>query len=79
MMVRGFSLPPVHCDSGGLQKLTVADATTWSPTINELVEKGTVDLRRFDLTLEYDYWNYGEMRLARCGVDRLYGADVVCS
>lgn len=79
MMVRNQFLSPFHWGLGGLQKLTVADATTWSPTINELVQKGTVDLTRFDLTLEYDYWNYGKMRLARCGVDRLYGADVVCS
>lgn len=36
----------------------VSDATTWSPTINELVEKGTVGLGPYDLELDYDYWNY---------------------
>ncbi|KAE8149975.1 hypothetical protein BDV25DRAFT_129962 [Aspergillus avenaceus] len=34
------------------------DATTWSPKVSELVEKGAVGVDRFDLTLEYDYWNY---------------------
>ncbi|KAL5360045.1 Met-10+ like-protein-domain-containing protein [Aspergillus floccosus] len=37
------------------------DATTWSPTINELVEKGTVGLGQYDLTLEYDYWTYADI------------------
>lgn len=36
----------------------VSDATTWSPTINELVEKGTVGLGPYDLELDYDYWSY---------------------
>ncbi|KAL4897640.1 Met-10+ like-protein-domain-containing protein [Aspergillus ambiguus] len=37
------------------------DATTWSPKISELVEKGTVGLGRYDLTLEYDYWTYADI------------------
>lgn len=37
------------------------DAATWSPKISELVEKGTVGLRPFDLELDYDYWNYCEL------------------
>jgi len=36
------------------------DTATWSPKISELVEKGTVGLRPFDLELDYDYWNYCE-------------------
>lgn len=35
------------------------DKTTWSPVINELVEKGAVDVSPYDLELEYDYWSYG--------------------
>jgi tRNA (guanine37-N1)-methyltransferase len=34
------------------------DATTWSPTICELVSKGTVGLGPYELVLDYDYWNY---------------------
>lgn len=37
----------------------VTDKTTWSPTINALVEKGTVDVMPYDLELDYDYWPYG--------------------
>ncbi|KAF9892853.1 tRNA(m(1)G37)methyltransferase [Aspergillus nanangensis] len=37
------------------------DATTWSPKISELVEKGTVGLDRYDLTLEYGYWTYADI------------------
>lgn len=35
------------------------DKTTWSPTISELVDKGTVSVGPFDLALDYDYWTYG--------------------
>jgi tRNA (guanine37-N1)-methyltransferase len=35
------------------------DKTTWSPVINELVEKGAVDVSPYDLELDYDYWSYG--------------------
>ncbi|KAK1140551.1 tRNA(m(1)G37)methyltransferase [Aspergillus melleus] len=37
------------------------DAATWSPTLSELVEKGTVAMRGYDLTLEYDYWAYADI------------------
>lgn len=37
----------------------ITDKTTWSPTINALVEKGTVDVMPYDLVLDYDYWSYG--------------------
>ncbi|KAJ5549342.1 tRNA(m(1)G37)methyltransferase [Penicillium frequentans] len=37
------------------------DKTTWSPTINALVEKGTVDVMPYDLVLDYDYWSYAEI------------------
>lgn len=37
----------------------VTDKTTWSPTINALVEKGTVDVMPYDLVLDYEYWSYG--------------------
>jgi hypothetical protein len=35
------------------------DKTTWSPTINALVEKGTVDVMPYDLVLDYEYLSYG--------------------
>ncbi|OJI85621.1 hypothetical protein ASPTUDRAFT_55238 [Aspergillus tubingensis CBS 134.48] len=34
------------------------DTATWSPTISELVKKGMVGVRPYDLTLDYDYWTY---------------------
>ncbi|EAW09394.1 tRNA (guanine) methyltransferase [Aspergillus clavatus NRRL 1] len=37
------------------------EAATWSPTINELVEKGKVGLRPYELTLDYDYWTYADI------------------
>ncbi|KAJ5153405.1 tRNA (guanine(37)-N1)-methyltransferase [Penicillium canariense] len=37
------------------------DKSSWSPTINELVEKGAVSLSPYDLVLEYDYWSYAEI------------------
>lgn len=37
----------------------ITDKSTWSPTVTELVEKGTMAVAPFDLTLEYDYWSYG--------------------
>jgi tRNA (guanine37-N1)-methyltransferase len=32
--------------------------STWSPTLQELVERGSVDLEPYDLNLDYDYWTY---------------------
>lgn len=40
----------------------ITDQTTWSPTIKELVEKGTVAVGPYDLTLEYDHWTYGMLQ-----------------
>ncbi|CAL5866120.1 uncharacterized protein PFLUO_LOCUS327 [Penicillium psychrofluorescens] len=37
------------------------DKTTWSPTISELVEKGTVGLGPYELVLDYDFWNYADI------------------
>lgn len=37
----------------------ITDKATWSPVINELVEKGAVDVSPYDLELDYDYWSYG--------------------
>ncbi|KKK12147.1 tRNA (guanine) methyltransferase Trm5, partial [Aspergillus ochraceoroseus] len=37
------------------------DAATWSPKISELVNTGVVGVRPYDLTLEYDYWNYADI------------------
>lgn len=39
--------------------IIIIDKSTWSPTVTELVEKGTMAVAPFDLTLEYDYWSYG--------------------
>ncbi|KAJ5902755.1 tRNA (guanine(37)-N1)-methyltransferase [Penicillium taxi] len=41
--------------------LKADDKTTWSPTINALVEKGTVSVAPYDLVLDYDYWGYAEI------------------
>ncbi|KAJ5555279.1 tRNA transferase Trm5/Tyw2 [Penicillium sp. DV-2018c] len=37
------------------------DEATWSPTINELVKKGTVTIGPFELVLDYDYWQYHDI------------------
>jgi len=37
------------------------DTKTWSPTINALVEEGTVGLGPYDLILNYDYWTYSDI------------------
>ncbi|KGO44047.1 tRNA transferase Trm5/Tyw2 [Penicillium expansum] len=43
------------------EDLKVDDKETWSPTINELINKGTVALGPYELLLEYDYWSYAEI------------------
>jgi tRNA (guanine37-N1)-methyltransferase len=40
--------------------ISLADTKTWSPTINALVEEGTVGLGPYDLILNYDYWTYSK-------------------
>ncbi|KAB8206101.1 hypothetical protein BDV34DRAFT_212541 [Aspergillus parasiticus] len=47
------------------------DATTWSPTINELVENGAVGIGRYDLELDYDYWTYADIMNAILPEDML--------
>ncbi|OAX78991.1 tRNA (guanine(37)-N1)-methyltransferase [Emergomyces africanus] len=37
------------------------DATTWSPTIQRLVEAKSVDVRPFNLLLDYDYFTYKDI------------------
>ncbi|KAL2860788.1 uncharacterized protein BJX67DRAFT_375800 [Aspergillus lucknowensis] len=37
------------------------DTTTWSPKVSELVGGGVVDVGPYDLTLDYDYWNYADI------------------
>jgi tRNA (guanine37-N1)-methyltransferase len=46
------------CDIDG----SLADTKTWSPTINALVEEGTVGLGPYDLVLNYDYWTYSKKK-----------------
>ncbi|KKA25536.1 tRNA (guanine(37)-N1)-methyltransferase [Rasamsonia emersonii CBS 393.64] len=53
------------------------DATTWSPTINELVEKGTVGLGPYDLELDYDYWSYYDIISSVLPEDELEGETPV--
>ncbi|KAB8258402.1 hypothetical protein BDV32DRAFT_139630 [Aspergillus pseudonomiae] len=47
------------------------DATTWSPTINELVENGAVGIGRYDFELDYDYWPYADIMNAILPEDML--------
>ncbi|GAQ04631.1 hypothetical protein ALT_1952 [Aspergillus lentulus] len=37
------------------------DKETWSPKISELVEKGRIAMRPYDLTLDYDFWTYADI------------------
>ncbi|RHZ65332.1 tRNA (guanine) methyltransferase [Aspergillus thermomutatus] len=37
------------------------DQETWSPKISELVERGRIAMRPYDLTLDYDYWTYADI------------------
>lgn len=37
------------------------DSATWSNTINELVEKGTIGLGPYTLELGYDFWTYSDI------------------
>lgn len=39
-----------------------ADDSTWSATVKRLVEAKTVEVRPYNLLLNYDYWTYGECR-----------------
>lgn len=57
MMVGGFW-------RGCQASLMRSDNATWSPTLTELVQKGTVDVRHYDLELNYDFWKYGRRHLA---------------
>ncbi|KAJ6112146.1 tRNA (guanine(37)-N1)-methyltransferase [Penicillium sp. IBT 18751x] len=37
------------------------DKSTWSPTVTELAEKGTVAIMPYNLELDYDSWTYAEI------------------
>ncbi|KAJ5111420.1 tRNA (guanine(37)-N1)-methyltransferase [Penicillium argentinense] len=37
------------------------DKSTWSPKVTELVEKGTVAVAPYELTLDYDFWSYADI------------------
>ncbi|EFR02228.1 tRNA (guanine-N(1)-)-methyltransferase [Nannizzia gypsea CBS 118893] len=43
------------------EQIQANDATTWSPTIRELVEAKSVELKPYDLQLDYDYWLYHDI------------------
>ncbi|KAL4782048.1 hypothetical protein BJX76DRAFT_349668 [Aspergillus varians] len=47
------------------------DTATWSPTVTELVGSGVVGVGPYDLTLEYDYWNYSDIIAAILPKDML--------
>ena len=50
----------------GFQSLLMgADASTWTQTINQLVEKKVVAVAAFELELNYDYWTYRTCVLER--------------
>lgn len=34
------------------------DVSTWSPSLSDLVKSSQVALMRYDLAMDYDYWNY---------------------
>lgn len=36
----------------------LADPTTWSPILQEAVKAQELGIIQYDLTLDYDYWNY---------------------
>jgi tRNA (guanine37-N1)-methyltransferase len=58
---RPFTGAFVHRDGVELDLLNVLiDSRTWSPTINALVEEGTVGLGLYELKLNYDYWSYSQ-------------------
>ncbi|KAL4926997.1 tRNA (guanine) methyltransferase [Aspergillus undulatus] len=37
------------------------DNATWSPTVSELVNRGVVSLQPYELTLDYNSWNYADI------------------
>ncbi|KAA6409571.1 MAG: tRNA (guanine) methyltransferase Trm5 [Lasallia pustulata] len=37
------------------------DASTWTPTIHQLIEKRVVDVAPWELELNYDYWTYQDI------------------
>ncbi|EZF32074.1 tRNA (guanine(37)-N1)-methyltransferase [Trichophyton mentagrophytes] len=43
------------------EQIQANDAATWSPTIRELVEAKSVELKPYDLHLDYDYWLYHDI------------------
>ncbi|KAF3481911.1 tRNA methyltransferase [Arthroderma uncinatum] len=43
------------------EKIQANDITTWSPTIRQLVEAKSMELKPYDLHLDYDYWLYHDI------------------
>ncbi|EZF49715.1 hypothetical protein H103_06776 [Trichophyton rubrum CBS 288.86] len=52
------------------EQIQANDAATWPPTVQKLVEAKSVELKPYDLHLDYDYWLYRmcnrEMQLSKC-------------
>ncbi|PGH13077.1 hypothetical protein AJ79_03914 [Helicocarpus griseus UAMH5409] len=66
----GLKLPGRRCLL--LQPSVKADDTaTWSPTIQELVERKAVELRPFKLLLDYDYFTYKDIMEAVLPIEEL--------
>ncbi|KAI5291313.1 tRNA(m(1)G37)methyltransferase, partial [Ascosphaera atra] len=43
------------------EKVKPDDKTTWSPILQELVDKATVEVQPYKLFLDYDYWTYQDI------------------
>ncbi|KZZ88845.1 tRNA methyltransferase Trm5 [Ascosphaera apis ARSEF 7405] len=43
------------------EKVRPHDKTTWSPVLQELVDKSTIEVFPYNLLLDYDYWNYEDI------------------
>ena len=59
MMVCLASYSSNRLGNDDIDLCVVADMSTWSPTIQSLVSKGTVSLAPYDLVLDYNHWSYG--------------------
>ncbi|EEP76547.1 conserved hypothetical protein [Uncinocarpus reesii 1704] len=53
------------------EEVRADDVATWSPTIKELVAAKFVEVKPFDLHLEYDYWTYADIISAILPEDEL--------
>ncbi|KAI5290224.1 tRNA(m(1)G37)methyltransferase [Ascosphaera acerosa] len=43
------------------EKVKANDKATWSPILQELVDKSTVQVQPYNLLLDYDYWTYDDI------------------